>query len=284
VTRGEGPESERRVFLALYDPLSRLSEVSVWDHACAAQLEVHPDQNFNPAQRPRVTADALGRAYWIEQYFNTTIRDRDFGILRRNVDGSIQRFDWTPDATGGLELVAGTDVACDDEGNLYFMAHNDLANLVVRFGDMFSPGVLPEVLGPLASAGLSVQLAVEAEGRLLVADGAILSRWSLPSTGGLEVDVLADLGASPSDLDVDPDGTIYASFDTHIDVLDSFGHPVDSISTAQVGLPAEVPFEHLLGLGIDGDGNMRLIDDPHREDLGLGASSVRLYALDVQAP
>ncbi|HVS17310.1 MAG TPA: hypothetical protein VMT18_01830, partial [Planctomycetota bacterium] len=285
VTRGTLPSPERRVFLAVYDPVADASEVSVWDAGFTTLLDTVPDQNFNLVQRPRVVADAQSRAFWIEQYFDAVLVDRARGIVRRNVDGTLDTFEWTPAVTGGLQLVPGTDLACDDDGRLYFLAEFGAANYVVRFDDPFAAGTLPVLVAPLAATGPEVQLAVDAQGRLLVAIDAQLERWTLPPGGsGVEVERLADLGAAPRDLDVDGFGLMYAIFATRVDVLDDAAQVVGSLSKAQVGLPAKVPFENLLGLGVDGEGNLRLADDPLVDDPQLGASALRIYALDVQGP
>ena len=284
-TRGDAPAGERRVFLALYDPDAGTNSVGVWDAGFTTLLDSVSGLHFNPAQKPRVAADALGRVFWIEQWYDPSAASRMRELVRRNVDGTLERFTWTPAATGGLQLVPGTDLACDDDGTLYFLAEDGVSNLVVRFADPFAAGALPEVVAPLAAAGPQVQLAVDAQGRLLVAVDAALERWTLPPGGaGVEVEALADLGASPTDLDADALGGVYALFAKRVDVLDDAGHVVGSLAKASVGLPAKVPFEHLLGLGVDAQGNLRLADDPLVDDPQLGPSSLRTYALDVQGP
>jgi hypothetical protein len=285
VTRGLVSKSERRVFLAVYDPVADASEVSVWDAGFTTLLDSVPDQHFNHVQRPRVAADAQGRVFWIEQYFDSVVGDRARGIVRRDVDGTLDTFEWTPAVAGGLQLVPGTDLACDDEGTLYFLAELGGANHVVRFDDPFAAGTLPVLVAPLAATGPQVQLAVDVQGRLLVAIDAQLERWTMPPGGsGVQVERLPDFGGAPRDLDVDAFGLLYAIFATRVDVLDDAAHVVGSLSKAEVGLPAKVPFEHLLGLGVHGEGDLRLVDDPVVDDPQLGASSLRTYALDVQEP
>ena len=161
---------------------------------------------------------------------------------------------------------------------------DQVSNAVARFVDPFGAPSLPEVLAPLAEAGPKVQLAVDAQGRLLVARDTRLERWSVLPAGGVEIDFLADLDAAPADLDADADGTLYALLDTELDVLDGQGQVVAVIEAGQVGLPAKVPFERLQGLGVDGDGNLRLSDDPLADDPALGAVALRTFALDVQSP
>lgn len=284
VTRGEGALAERRVFLALYDATSGRNEVQVWDHDFALLLDVHVDAHFNPAQRPRVAADAQGRAFWIEQYYDAASGQRAKRLVRRSVSGALDVFEWTAAATGGLDLVVGSDLACDDDGVLYLMTSDGFSNSVARFADPFGAPAPPEVLAPLAAAGPQVQLAVDAQGRLLVARDTQLERWSVLPAGGLAIEFLADLGAAPADLDADADGTLYALLDTELDVLDGLGQVVAVIAAGQVGLPEKVPFEHLQGLGVDGDGNLRLSDDPLADDPALGAVALRTFALDVQLP
>jgi hypothetical protein len=284
VTRGKGPTAQRRVFLALYDPAAASNAVLVWDHDFANELSALTGLHFNTAQRPRVAADAHGRAFWIEQYYDAVSGERARRLVRLGAAGELDVFEWTPAATGGLQLVAGTDLACDDDGTLFFLADDGLANVVVRFVDPFAAGALPQVLAPLAAAGPEVQLAVDAQGRLLVALDAALARWTIAPSGAVEIEPLADLGASPVDLDTDADGTLYVLFDTELDVLDGQGAVVATLQQAQVGLAAKVPFEHLQGLGVDGDGNLRIADDPLADDAQLGATSLRTFALDVQQP
>lgn len=284
VTRGKGPTAERRVFLALYDPAAGTNAVLVWDHDFALELDALTGLNFNEAQRPRVAADALGRAFWIEQYYDPIVGERARRLVRLGAGGALDFFEWTSASTDGLQLVPGTDLACDDAGTLFFLGNDGLSNVVVRFVDPFAAGALPQVLAPLAVAGPQVQLALDAQGRLLVALDAVLERWTIAPSGEVEVEFLANLGAAPIDLDTDADGTLYALFDTELDVLDGQGALVATLQQAQVGLPAKVPFEHLQGLGVDGDGNLRIADDPLADDAQLGATSLRTFALDVQQP
>lgn len=284
VTRGDAEGALQRVFLALYDPAAGSNAVLVFDHAFTTLLETLPDRHFNPVQRPRVAADALGRAFWVEQYFDPASKQRARSLVRLGTGGELDVFDWTQAATGGLELVPGTDLACDDGGALFLMASDGISNVLVRFADPFAPGGSPQVLGPLAAAGSQVQLAVDAQGRLLVAVDALLERWTIPAAGPVEVEELTVLGAAPVDLDADADGTSYALFDTKLDVLDGEGQVVATLDSAEVGLPEPVPFEHLLGLGVDAAGNLRLADDPLADDAQLGMTSLRTFALDVQQP
>lgn len=283
VTRGKGPLAQRRTFLALYDTTAGQNVVQVWDHDFEVLLDASASAQFNPAQRPRVTADALGRAYWLEQFYDPATGQRSRRLVRRAADGTLAGFEWTT-ATGGLEPAVGTDLACDDDGVLFLMASDGFSNVLVRFVDPFASGAAPEILGPLAAAGSQVQLAVDAQGRLLVARGSLLERWTITSTGDVEVDFLTGLGAAPIDLDVDVDGTLYVLFETELDVLDGQGQVVATLPAAQVGLPQKVPFEQLQGLGVDGDGNLRLSDDPLVDDPALGATALRSFALDVQVP
>jgi hypothetical protein len=282
VSRGAGPGAQGSVFLALYDPAGGSNLVHVYAHDFGGPLATVPDCHFNPAQRPRIAADAQGRAFWIEQYYDAGAGERTRGIVRRNADGTLDVFEWTPAATGGLQLVVGTDIACDDAGALYFLASDGFQNGIVRFADPFAPPAQPQWIAPLAAAGPQVQLAVDAAGRLLVALDAALERWTVDPSGTVEVESLATLGASPADLDVDADGTLYALFDTELAVLDAQGEVVATLQAAEVGLADEVPFEHLLGLGIDAAGNLRIADDPLADDAALGTASLRTFALDVQ--
>lgn len=282
VSRGTGPGAQGSVFLALYDEASASNLVHVFAHDFSGPIATVPDCHFNPAQRPRIAADAQARAFWIEQYYDASAAERTRALVRLNADGSLDTFDWTPDATGGLQLVVGTDLACADDGTLYFLAEDGLANHVVRFADPFAAGALPQVLAPIAAAGSQVQLAVDVEGRLLVALDGQLERWTIQPSGEVEVEPLADLGAAPVDLDSDADGTLYVLFDTELDVLDGQGQVVATLQAAEVGMAAGVPFEHLQGLGIDGAGNLRIADDPLLDDAALGLSSLRTFALDVQ--
>jgi hypothetical protein len=284
VSRGTGPgaQAQGSVFLALYDEASASNLVHVFAHDFGTPIATVSDCHFNPAQRPRIAADAQGRAFWVEQYYDASAAERSRALKRLNADGSLETFDWTPDATGGLQLVVGTDLACADDGTLYFLAEDGLANHVVRFADPFAAGTQPQVLAPIAAAGSQVQLAVDAQGRLLVALDGQLERWTILPAGEVEVEPLTDLGAAPSDLDTDADGTLYVLFDTELDVLDAQGQVVATLQAAEVGMAAGVPFEHLQGLGIDGAGNLRIADDPLADDAGLGQSSLRTFALDVQ--
>lgn len=285
VTRGTGPESDRRVFLATYELATGVSEVGVWDAGFTTQLASSPVAHFNPVQRPRLAADAHGNAYWIEQYFDPALMDRARAIQRLAADGTLTSLEWTPADLGGWQLVPGTDVACDDAGALYFLAEDGLANWVLRFADPFTAGALPEPVAPLAATGPQVRLAVDAEGRLLVAVDAGLERWTLPPGGaGVIVERLGDLDAAPVDLDADAQGNLYALFDTRVEVLDGDANELAALTKAEVGLPSKIPFEHLLGLGVDGEGDLRLVDDPLVDDPLLGASKLRTYALDVQQP
>lgn len=284
VSPGAGPGALGSVFLALYDEASAQNLVHVYGHDFSRPIATVPDRNFNPAQRPRIAADAQGRAFWVEQYYDADAGERTRGLVRRSADGTLDVFDWTPEATGGLQLVVGTDLACAGDGTLYVLAEDGLANHVVRFADPFAAGALPQALAPIAAAGPQVQLAVDPEGRLLVAIDAALERWTIQPSGEVEVEPLADLGAAPMDLDTDADGTLYVLFDTALDVLDAQGAVVATLQAAEVGLSAAVPFEHLQGLGVDGAGNLRIADDPLVDDAALGLSSLRTFALDVQAP
>jgi hypothetical protein len=282
VSKGAGPGAQGSVFLALYDEASGSNVVHVYAHDFSGPIASAPDCHFNPAQRPRIAADAQGRAFWIEQYYDATAGERTRGLVRMASDGTLDVFDWTPDVTGGLQLVVGTDLACAEDGTLYFLAEDGLANHLVRFVDPFAAGALPEVLAPIAAAGPQVQLAVDVEGRLLVALDGQLERWTIQPSGEVEVEPLADLGAAPMDLDSDADGTLYVLFDTELDVLDGQGKVVATLQAAEVGLVAGVPFEHLQGLGIDAAGNLRIADDPLADDAALGLTSLRTFSLDVQ--
>lgn len=274
---------EARIYLALLDPDAESNALLVYDHAFATLLETHEGLHFNNAQPPRIAADALGRAYWIEQYYDAALGERVRRLSRLDAAGVVDVLEWTPQALGGLQLVPGTDIACDDAGVLYFLANDGFQNGVVRFDDPFAAGAQPQWIAPLAAAGSQVELAVDAQGRLLVALDAALERWTLDG-GALEVEALADLGAAPADLDVDADGTLYALLDSELVVLDAQGLVVATVQKAQVGLPEKVPFEHLLGLGVDDAGNLRFADDPLADDPDLGVTSLRTFALDVQVP
>ncbi len=275
-----GSGAPGRIFVAYHDAATLESSVRTFDPDFETEvLAPVTSLAFHPLQPPRITADAQGNAYWIEQFFRHPVRHRRVSQLA--LDGTLSTFDHDPALFGGLELCLGTDIASNDQGDLYVMATLGGQCLLCRLEGVFSPAPQATILGPILGSALDVELAVDSQGRLLVAIVDQLFRWTPLPGGNASIEFLADLPGDASDIEADAEGVLYATLEQELIVLDLLGDPAASITTFQ--LPGGIPagFQQLLGLGVDTQGNLRLLDDPLSDDPNLGVFAALKYAVDV---
>ncbi len=269
-----------RIFVAYFD--SDTLESSVRAFAPDFESEVLPPVTslaFHALQPPRITADAQGNAYWIEQFYREPERHRR--LSRLALDGALSTFDHDPALIAGLEPCLGTDIAADDAGALYILANQASQPVVCRLEGLFTATPQAVVLGPILGDPAEAELAVDDQGRLLVASAGQLTRWTPKAGGGTSIELLGFLPGEARDLDADAEGVLYVALERELIVLDLLGDPVASISTFELPGGIQTGFQGLLGIGVDTQGNLRALDDPQIDDPGVGIFAALRYAIDV---
>ena len=286
VSKWLNPAPTGNIFVAYFNPDTAENVVRVFSPDFATLLDEIQGLGFNRIQPPQITADGLGNAYWLEQYYQPGIPPgggaRLRQITRRSANGALDVFPYAAAQFKGLELCAGTDLAADADGNLYLLLGNGNLCFICRLEGLFSGAPAAVVLGPVSAPPSQVKLAVDYRGRLLVTQLDVLSRWT-PAPGGLgaSIEILGQLPAPAIDLDADGGGTIYVALTQRILFLDVFGEEVYRLQDLQIVGGLSASFENILGFGVDDAGNLRVLDDPLVDDPNLGVLAARTYAIDL---
>src|SRR5688572_2420857 len=272
-----------QVFVAYLNGATGENVVRVYTPDFATLVDEVPGRGFSHLQPPHIAADGAGNAYWVEQFYAAQDGQRVRQITRLKPDGTLNVFKLDATQFGGLDVAVGTDIAAAVDGALYLCARGAGSVLLCAFEGLFDGGTpAAHVLGALQVSPSEARLAVDSEGRLLVAQSHLLSRWTPDPDGlGAAIEPLPSLPEPAVDLDADAGGTIYAGLATRVWILDVFGTPTAELALLELegGLVAEV--EQLLGLGCDAQGNLRLLDDPRADDPALGIFAARAYAVDL---
>ncbi len=235
---------------------------------------------FDLQHPPQITADGQGIAYWIESPNGQIFR------LRRADAGGLLPPDLPLNGFLGLTPLLGTDIAASDDGDLYFECFAATGSLgLYHFTDVF--GTAPAATLVIDTSPFTdARLAVDPQDRVLLADneGGDLLRIT---EGVLPPDVLGNFADAFADVDVDLEGAIYVCTIKEVIVIDTLGGVVLQLQQAQVpdinGQPVDVPFELLLGCGVTGKGNLRVIDGALTDvpNLPIGTTATRNFVIDL---
>jgi hypothetical protein len=197
-----------------------------------------------------------------------------------------------PEQTLGIDTCPNTDLAANVVGDLYLFADSaggegscDLYRIVDFFGASTAAVLVRSFIDFVADVH---QIAVDPQNRVLVstnlnAGGSLLERI-IGEGDTQEVELLAQFAFPIRDLETDGDGAVYVSFDDDFKILNPLGEVIEVIRSARVldqnGSPLTIPFDHLLGFGIDFEGNLRILDDV-QIPLGLDDVAARGYTIDI---
>jgi hypothetical protein len=271
------------VFVAYFNAATGENVVRVYAPDFETLLDEIPGRGFSNLQPPQIAVDGAGNSYWVEQFYATQDGQRIRKLVRRSPNGTLESFKLGGTQLGEVDIAVGTDIAAEQDGTIYLCARAVGGLLLCSFDGLFDGGT-PQVrvLGALQVAPADAKFALDAEGRLLVAQADLLSRWTPEPAGpGAAVEPLPSLPEPAVDLDADAGGSIYAGLATRVLILDVFGAVTGEVAALELEGGAEAHVEHLLGLGSDALGNLRLLDDPQVDDPALGIFAARAWAVDL---
>ncbi len=235
---------------------------------------------FDLQHPPQIAVDGQGIAYWIESPNGQT-----FTLRRADAGGLL-----SPLALNGflgLTPLLGTDMAASDDGDLYFECLTVTGSLgLFHFTDVF--GAAPAASLVIDSSPFTdARLAIDPQDRILLADNEAGDLLRI-TEGVLPPENLGNFIDTFADVDADLEGAIYLCTIKEVIVLDTLGGVVLTLQQAQVpdinGQPVNVPFELLLGCGVTGKGNLRVVDGAltNIPNLPIGTTATRNFAIDLQ--
>ncbi len=235
---------------------------------------VTTDTGFGNGAAARLTVDRFGNAYWIR---NPKLGGTVGRVTASAASGSAP--DFRDLSAAGSEVVAGSDLASDGEGRLYFFGRLNAGPAcaesqngdpeLLRVTDLFGATPSTERLGVFDATAFST-IEVDPEGRLLIHTAGGLSRYVLRTSGGVVSAVRdgtfqppQDFPPAPLRLAIDGGGSIYLARYSPTDqgvfrVLNDVGQVISVLGDGSSTSP---DLDRVRGLAVTLDGRLAALDD-----------------------